>query len=82
MKHLYLLTAMICLGLMGCATTVPLKSFHEVRQPDGTVRDEAVVNGRVYYVPPGHKVCNLPDHCRAPQYCGFIGVNTLPVCKQ
>jgi hypothetical protein len=79
MKTLFLLATVIC---MGCATTVPLNQFHEVRQPDGTVRDEAVVNGKVYYVPAGHKVCNDLVHCRAPEYCGFVGTNTVPVCKQ
>jgi hypothetical protein len=80
MKTLFLLVA--SLTLMACTTTVPINQFHEVRQSDGTVRDEAVVNGRVYSVPAGHKVCNLQSRCPVPQYCGFIGINTVPVCRQ
>jgi hypothetical protein len=76
------LLAVVSLCLTACATTIPINQFHEVKQADGTVRDEAVVNGRVYYVPAGHKVCNDLVHCHFPEYCGFVGVNTVPVCKQ
>lgn len=82
MKHLYLLAAVTCLGLMGCATTIPLSAFHEVRQPDGSVKDQAVLNGHVYTVPTGYKVCTHPASCHRPEYCGFVGVDTVPVCKQ
>jgi hypothetical protein len=76
------LLGIVSLCLTACATTIPLSAFHEVKQPDGTVRDEAVANGRVYYIPAGHKVCRSARDCRFPEYCGFIGVNTVPVCKQ
>ena len=36
----------------------------------------------VYSVPPGHKVCHRNSECHAGEYCGFIGVDTYPVCRK
>ena len=67
MKNLYLLVASLI--LMACGSAVPM-------------RGAVVVNGYSYGIPAGHQRCQTNYDCHAPQYCGFIGVNTVPVCRQ
>jgi hypothetical protein len=33
-----------------------------------------------YHVPQGYKTCSGPMDCPAGTRCGFIGVDTYPVC--
>lgn len=35
-----------------------------------------------YTHPVGYKPCQTNYDCPKPSYCGFVGVDTYPVCKQ
>lgn len=34
-----------------------------------------------YTVPAGHKTCSGPADCPLHSHCGFMGIDTYPVCK-
>lgn len=34
-----------------------------------------------YYVPEGYKTCRYSGDCPRGYHCGFVGVDTYPVCK-
>jgi hypothetical protein len=67
MKHLFLL-AVTSLSLMACATTtVPV--------------NHVVVSGHTYNVPVGYQPCRSGYDCHGGQFCGFMGVGTVSVCR-
>jgi hypothetical protein len=66
MKTLFLL-AVTSLNLMACATTVPV--------------NHVVVSGHTYNVPVGYQPCRSGYDCHGGQFCGFMGVGTVSVCR-
>jgi hypothetical protein len=44
------------------------------------------INSANYHVPAGYVRCQKNEDCRGPghfgEFCGFVGVDTYPVCRR